>query len=204
MTNADIIHATNLNVAQRYNKGLAKALREIGPVTLERRNTRGLSVTMSRAVVGQLLSTKAAHTIWQRVVDLAGEQPLQDFLVSVQPSQLRNCGLSRAKAKTVIALNQAFEQGQLVESELELMSHAQRSKELRKFWGIGHWTADMVSLFYFADEDVWPDGDAAVMKTFLSYFRSPDRARVVAQKFAPYRSYIALSMWRIKDNKPVE
>jgi DNA-3-methyladenine glycosylase II len=81
------------------------------------------------------------------------------------------------------------------------MDHRARSAHLCAIWGIGQWTADMVSIFYRRDEDVWPAGDASVQRIFAKFIgrRQPVKA---AQRFAPHRSILALHMWRLLDGPP--
>ena len=67
---------------------------------------------------------------------------------------------------------------------------------MSQLWGIGQWTCDIASLFYCREPDMWPEGDVAVQRMFRALIgrRKPDRA---AARFAPYRSYLALAMWRL-------
>ena len=59
----------------------------------------------------------------------------------------------------------------------------------------------MVSIFYCRDQDVWPASDASVQRTFAGFIgrRRPEEA---ASRFAPYRSILALHMWRLLDGPP--
>jgi hypothetical protein len=71
----------------------------------------------------------------------------------------------------------------------------------RTCWGIGQWTADMTSIFYFGEPDVWPEGDMAVYRALcrLTGNRSKASRATVASAFAPYRSFLALYLWRYLD-----
>ena len=70
--------------------------------------------------------------------------------------------------------------------------------------GIGPWTADMISLFYFREPDIWPLGDLAVRKTFERFVAEQSRFDLTgaAELFAPHRSLLALYLWRITDAMP--
>jgi DNA-3-methyladenine glycosylase II len=81
------------------------------------------------------------------------------------------------------------------------MDHKARSAHLCAPWGIGQWTADMVSIFYCRDEDVWPASDTSVQRAFARYIGRRQPART-AERFAPYRSILALHMWRLLDGPP--
>jgi DNA-3-methyladenine glycosylase II len=81
---------------------------------------------------------------------------------------------------------------------------AELEHQLLALPGIGPWTADMVSLFYFREPDIWPLGDLAVRKTFERFVAEQSRFDLerAAMLFAPHRSLLALYMWRITDAMP--
>ena len=108
-----------------------------------------------------------------------------------------------AKTRAMCAIAREARAGGLEADELRDLDHATRSRHLTALWGVGQWTADMISIFYFGDEDVWPDGDIAARKT-LARLTSPRRKTVrTAARFAPHRSRLALYMWRHVDAPPV-
>ncbi len=126
---------------------------------------------------------------------------IPEFFIDRNKRTLRRCGLSRAKAKALVAIREAQEGGALSTRRLRGLGHVERSEHLQEIWGIGQWTADMTSIFYFGDLDVWPEGDISVRNTFLRLTgkRSRTTALKMASSFAPYRSFLALYMWQILD-----
>ena len=196
------LHEQFVGISRDISSRLAEAIRGIGPVRLTKRNDRPLRETLCRMVAGQQLSTKAASTIWGRVVDSANGNDLVGHLAAAEPSLLRTCGLSNAKCKATKAIVAASADGLLNVSDLQKKTHADRSKHLTSIWGIGQWTADMVSIFYFGDKDVWPEGDVAVCKTLERLTDKRRKTIRTAARFAPHRSYLAMYMYRIADTKP--
>lgn len=184
-------------VARSIEPRLAKAIATTGPLRLTRKRQASPFVdVLCRAVAGQQLSVKAAQSIWDRVLEAARHEPLSDFLHRAEPSTLRECGLSGAKAKAMGEIAKAGRAGALNPGVLRRLDHAARSEHLTAIWGVGPWTADMMGIFYFSDPDIWPDGDVAARKT-LERLTSRRRSTVrTAERFAPYRSYLALHMWR--------
>ncbi|MFW5661933.1 MAG: DNA-3-methyladenine glycosylase 2 family protein, partial [Oceanicaulis sp.] len=92
--------------------------------------------------------------------------------------------------------------GRLDPDHLQSLDAEARAAELVTIWGVGRWTADMANMFWFAEPDVWPDGDVAARKT-LEKLTSSRRSTVrTAARFAPHRSYLAYCMWRRADAKP--
>jgi len=205
---AEKVYRRILRIANTVSVDLRQDIRSVGPLWLPDREDRGLAMFLARAVIGQQLSAKAARSIWERIERMAREMPggFSALLREQHTERLQACGVSRNKIKALVAINQARRNRLLERRRLIALDHAQRSTELIKIWGIGQWTCDMTSIFYFKDANVWPRGDTAVTKTLAKYLgdATPDEASVskVAEKFSPYRSILALYMWRIVDATP--
>jgi DNA-3-methyladenine glycosylase II len=197
------IHLRFVEVARELSPSLADAFERGGPVTLQADDSQPLAERLCRSIAGQQLSVKAARSIWTRVVDAAGETPLMEFFVEPNQEVLRGCGLSGAKLRALCLIAEEARAGRLEADELRRLDHAQRSQRLTALWGVGQWTADMISIFYFGEPDVWPEGDVAARKT-LERLTSPRRKTLrTATRFAPHRSYLALYLWRHVDAPPV-
>lgn len=195
-------HHHCLAAAESLGGDLVRAIRDCGPVGLPLQADLPFPDYLCRAIAGQQLSVAAARTIWGRVTESAGRKRLITHLAEAGPGDLRACGLSKAKAKSMAAIASAARAGALNPDLLAAMDHAERSARLTAIWGVGQWTVDMVSMFYFGDPDIWPDGDIAARKT-LTALTSPRRKTArTAARFAPYRSYLALYMWHHRDAKP--
>ena len=196
------IHSHLLTVANRISPSLGCSLTTLGPVTFPFTRETPIGRFVARTVVGQQLSTNIAQRLWMRVVEANRDRKstLPATFTAASFQRLRNCGLSSNKAKTLITLGKAVRSGQLTDRRLQRMHHSERTNELMKLFGVGPWTCDMVSIFYFYCEDVWPDGDATVRKVFQQFVARGDEVDTVAQ-FAPYRSYLALSMWALANQE---
>ena len=196
------IHEHFLSISPALSPALADAIERLGPVSLPRRDDIAFPEHLARAVAGQQLSVKAARSIWARVEQACAGAPLIEAFEQGRAEELRACGLSTAKVKTLLAIGDAAREGRLDGEALRPLSANERAAELTSLWGVGQWTADMANLFWFGEEDIWPDGDVAARKT-LSALTSARRKTVrTAQRFAPYRSYLALYMWRWVDARP--
>ena len=196
------VHHHFLTIAPDLSPQLADALAALGPAELPVRDDTPFPEYLARAVAGQQLSVKAARSIWGRVETACADAPLVEAFCARRGKDLRACGLSNAKVKTLLAIGEAARAGRLEGDALRALEPHQRAAELTALWGVGQWTADMANMFWFGEEDIWPDGDVAARKT-LERLTSPRRKTVrTAQRFAPYRSYLALYMWRWVDARP--
>lgn len=198
--NPDQVHSRILDIASRISSPLFDAIKAIGPVSFPERENTAFSHFLSRAIVGQQLSTKVARSIWAKVEAAASsaESGIPTFFDDDCQDALRACGVSRNKIKALRSLCAAEREGLFCSQDLRNLTHETRSQRLLSIWGIGQWTCDMASIFYFRCPDIWPQGDVTVQRVFTRLIgrRKPVRA---ASYFAPYRSYLALAMWEITD-----
>src|SRR3954464_10051465 len=69
---------------------------------------------IARAIVGQQLSTKAARSIWERLVEiLGGKLSPPAELLATDPETIRSAGLSRSKVSFLLDLAERIEDGRL-------------------------------------------------------------------------------------------
>lgn len=196
------IHDRFLKIAPDLSPELANAIARLGPVHLPVRDETPFPEYLARAVAGQQLSVTAARTIWGRVQTACSGAPLLEAFHEGRAEVLRACGLSGAKVKTLMAIGEAARAGGLDEKTLRALPPDERAGQLTSLWGVGQWTADMANLFWFGEEDIWPEGDVTARKTLVR-LTSPRRKTVrTAERFAPHRSYLALYMWRWVDARP--
>lgn len=204
MTDPDELHVRFLEIAAGFAPDLRAAMARVGPPEPRHRGDQALGRFLARAVVGQQLSTRAAGTIWSRVEAMAAADGVSipmDF-TDDRFEALRACGVSRGKARSLIAIGSAAAEGRLDGPALAALDHGERSLHLRAIHGVGQWTCDMVGIFHCGDADIWPETDVAVQRTFRDLIgrrRKPTRA---AARFSPYRSWLARYMWRITDSDP--
>lgn len=195
------LHRRIVGTAKRVSRPLGEAIARVGRVAMPKRDRRGLACFLARVVVGQQLSTSAARSIWARLEALVAERgsSMPEFFTARNSRALRGCGISNAKVRALIALREADTAGRLSVAKLRRMTHTERAEHLQAIWGVGQWTADMTSIFYFGDCDVWPAGDLGVYRGMekCTGRRSKKKILEIANAFAPYRSFLALYMWRV-------
>ena len=102
-----------------------------------------------RAIVGQQLSTKAARTIYERLIALFdGQAPAPEQLLAVDEDELRGVGLSRAKASYLHSLARHVVDGELELDRLGELPDEEVAEQLTAVKGLGQWTADMFLIFH--------------------------------------------------------
>jgi DNA-3-methyladenine glycosylase II len=161
-----------------------------------------------RSIVGQQLSTKAARTIYERMLDLfGGHAPTPKQLLAVDPDKIRAAGLSRPKIAYLRDLAQHVEDGTLELDRLPELPDDEVTAQLTAIKGLGPWTADMFLMFHLRRPDILPVGDLGIRRAVQVEYRMrklPDAKRLekVAHPWRPYRTLACLFLWSSLDNAP--
>ncbi len=197
------IHGKLLRIAKVSCPQLAEVISQNGVLKLRRAGERTLFAFLVRTVAGQQLSKAAAQTIYNRLLSKCdqNEAVLFDLFVKRRKRTLLSCGLSRSKAEALCRLREAFEAGLIDERKLKKATPQEITEQISSLWGFGRWSADMVAMFYIHHQDVWPDGDGAIRRG-LKLLQISDSSSVV-DSFSPYRSFLALHIWKGLDNKKI-
>jgi len=154
-----------------------------------------------RAIVGQQLSTKAARTIYLRVLDLlGGTTPSPEQLLEASEEDLRGCGLSGRKTEYVRDLARHVLGGDLELDRLEQLEDEQVIEEIVAVRGLGRWTAEMFLLFHLQRPDVLSGGDLGIRKAIqieyeLEEMPTPTRVLEIGEPWRPHRSLASLYLW---------
>src|SRR5215203_5873557 len=164
---------------------------------------------LTRSIVFQQLSTKAASTIHGRLLGLLpGASVTAPALRAVTDDQFRTAGISRQKALYLRDLADRVSSGVLQLEGLDQLDDESVIAALCTVKGIGRWTAEMFLMFRLHRPDVLPVGDlgivTAVQRAYgLRKRPTPDRLRQLAEPWKPYRSIACWYLWRSLDNAPV-
>jgi DNA-3-methyladenine glycosylase II len=194
----------------RRDAVLSALIRQHGPCGLAAAQRADHFSALTRAIVGQQLSTKAAATIYSRLLALmpAGT-PAADALAALADEQLRAVGISRQKAAYLRDLADKVRSGALNLDALEAMSDEEVVTSLSQVKGIGRWSAEMFLIFRLHRPDVLPVGDLGIVNAVHRVYRlrkrpTADRIRRLGEAWRPYRSVASWYLWRSLDNEPVE
>jgi DNA-3-methyladenine glycosylase II len=154
-----------------------------------------------RAIVGQQLSTKAARTIYLRVIDLfGGSTPSPEQLLEAREEDLRAAGLSGRKTEYVRDLASHVLSGELELDRLDQLSDEEVIAEIVAVRGLGQWTAEMFLLFHLERPDVLSGGDLGIRKAIqieygLEEMPPPSRVLEIGEPWRPHRSLASLYLW---------
>lgn len=185
---------------RKHDPRMAAVMKKVGPHRL-RPDNRYFQV-LTRAIVSQQISTKAADSIYSRFVALfEGRRPRPAPLLSMQDENLRCVGLSRQKIVYMKDLALHFEEGRIRPRRFRSLENHEIIEQLIEVKGIGRWTAEMFLIFSLNRPDVLPVDDlglrAAVQKIY-NLKTQPDagKLRTLCAAWNPYESVATWYAWQ--------
>lgn len=150
-------------------------------------------------VVGQQVSTASANAIYERL-NAAFPRLEPEFVGAASDEDLRACGLSSPKMKTLRAISAAMTSGALDLASLAALDAEEAHAALCAVHGIGPWTADIFLLFCLGHPDAWPAGDLALQEAAriaLDLRTRPDAKKLekIGERWRPHRGVAARLLW---------
>ncbi|MEN9702315.1 MAG: hypothetical protein RIR55_1657 [Bacteroidota bacterium] len=186
---------------------LAPLLNEDTHVLKRRKNT---SIRLIASIISQQLSTKVAKIIFDRFLDLYdGKEPSCTQVLATDPLKLRAIGLSNSKVAYVQNVAQFFLDHKITDSQLYKMDPEDVVDLLTQIKGVGRWTVEMLLMFSLGHENVFAVDDLGIQQAMVKLYKikyetkKELHAKMIAksQKWAPYKTYACLHLWKWKDTK---
>lgn len=182
--------------------------------------------SLSRAIIFQQLSGKAAGTIYRRFLELfevpggggaglvrrtdpdwsplAEPFPPPAAVLALEDEQMRAAGLSRQKMAALRSLAEHFASGELGREQFAHMTDDEVIAHLTRVRGIGVWSAQMFLMFHLHRPDVLPVNDIginrAIMKQYgLEAMPKPPEVLRVGEPWRPWATVACWYLWRSED-----
>ncbi len=175
---------------------LAHLIAHVGPLTYRTAGT--CFEALAHSIIEQMLTMKAGDVIRGRLIEKCGGILTPEAVGALSQEEIRACGMSRTKARSLHALADYALEHDL--DELAALPDEEVRAELMALPGIGKWTADMYLLFYLGREDILPVEDAAVRQVFTWLYRAPmtdrDVVTAVCDVWHPHCSTAVRYMYR--------
>jgi DNA-3-methyladenine glycosylase II len=130
-------------------------------------------------------------------------------ILKLTDEEMRNCQISRQKAKYLRCLSTAILNREIDLQTLPDLSEWEVRKQLTSITGIGEWTTDIYLMFCLQATDIFPLGDIAVINTVKELSEAQTRQDIIllADRWRPFRSLAAYFLWHYylkKRNRPSE
>ena len=160
-----------------------------------------------RTITAQQISTKAAATIYGRLVAHMPKGTTPDALLALTDAQFRQAGLSRQKIGYLRDLAAKVKSGELPVASLHELDDAAVIDAIVKVKGLGRWSAEMFLMFRLRRPDVLPVGDLGIVTAIQRLYglrKKPKAARImkIGEAWRPYRTVACWYLWRSLENTP--
>jgi DNA-3-methyladenine glycosylase II len=182
---------------------LGVVIKRIGPCGMAGRQHPHHLGALTRSIVSQQLSTKAAATIYQRFAALFPDNAVTsaEAIARVDDATLRGVGLSGQKVGYLRDLSARIMDGRLALDGLEALGDEAVIERLTSVKGLGRWTAEMFLMFRLHRPDVLPVGDLGIVNATQQVYRlktkpSPERLLKIGEAWRPYRSVACWYLWQ--------
>lgn len=160
------------------------------------------------SIMSQQLSTRVADIIHRRFLALYDNRdPSPQQILDTPFDKLRGIGLSNAKVNYIKNVAQFELDHGMDHRKLAKMSDEEVIEYLTQIKGVGRWTVEMLLMFALGREDVFAVDDLGIQQAMSRLYKI-DKAdkkkmkeKMIRQsaKWAPYRTYACLHLWRWKD-----
>jgi DNA-3-methyladenine glycosylase II len=189
---------------KRADPVLAAIITRAGPYRIQYREPT--FQTLVRSIVYQQLSGKAALTIFNRLLEAAGDPLTPAAILALRPARMRKLGLSKQKLTYIRELASMTRGGQVDFARLPEWEDTAIIEHLTRVKGVGVWTVHMFLIFALRRTNVLPTGDlgvrAAIKKAYaLPELPKPAEMERIAAAWHPYCSIASWYLWRSLENQ---
>ena len=189
---------------------LGRLILQVGEYRPRRDPARSPFAPLTRAIVYQQLTGKAAATILNRVKTAigGGRMPTPQRVLAASEAALRAAGLSGSKIAALRDLAEKSVTGEVPSlARLRRLDDEAVIETLTRVRGVGRWTAEMFLIFTLGRPDVLPVTDYGVRKGFGQVFNrgrlpEPEEISRRGERWRPYRSVATWYLWRAAEAAP--
>ena len=163
--------------------------------------------SLVRAVIGQQLSTKAAHTIWCRFVALYDGELNPEVVVQEAAEVHRSVGVSGQKHGYIMDLCRHYLADPASFDAVGQCTDQEVITSWTKVKGLGPWTVQMHLMFQLSRPDVFPVDDLGVRRAMEKGLSIPkDSPKTVYAKralvWSPFRTAASRLLWESLNAQP--
>lgn len=184
---------------------LAEVVLQVGECRLNQvQQTGDLLYCLSRAIIYQQLSGKAAAAIHHRFLQLYADSLTASDILNTPDDVLRSVGISRPKITYLKDLAQRAEELPNINT-LQTMDDETIIKSLTVVKGIGRWTVQMLLIFRLHRWDILPVDDLGIRAAIRNIYNLPELPNKktiehLGKPWQPYRTVACWYLWQSLQN----
>ena len=202
------------NIAKRY---LSKKDRTISKLIKSYKShsetiltsRRDIFFSLCKSIIGQQISVAAANSVFLKFKKKCNNKINAKVVSKLTTRQLKNCGLSRQKIFGIKNLSKKILDKSFDPKLIKKMNDEEAIIYLSSLKQIGKWSAEMILLFTYNRQNIWPVQDIgllrAISKNYGKEYLPPKKFVSLLQKrFTPYCSVATWYLWRSIDPEPIQ
>ena len=165
--------------------------------------------SLCKSIIGQQISVAAANSVFKKFQQACNGKINPKIVKKITVQKLKKCGLSRQKAKGIKELSIKFSNKSFNPNLIKKMNDEDAIVYLSTLRQIGRWSAEMILLFTFNRENIWPIQDIGLLRAISNnyqkkYLPPKNFVNSLRKKFSPYCSVATWYLWRSIDNEPIQ
>ena len=165
--------------------------------------------SLCKSIVGQQISVAAANSVFKKFKSACNGKINPKIVKQITIQKLKKCGLSKQKAKGIKELSIKFSNKSFNPNIIKKMNDEEAIIYLSTLRQIGRWSAEMILLFTFNRENIWPIQDIGLLRAISKNYKKkylPPKTFInkLYKRFSPYCSVATWYLWRSIDDKPIQ
>ena len=165
--------------------------------------------SLCKSIIGQQISVAAANSVFKKFDKACKGKINPKMIKKISTQKLKKCGLSRQKARGIKELSLKFLSKSFNPDLIKNMSDEEAIIYLSSLRQIGRWSAEMILIFTFNRENIWPVQDIGLLRAISNNYKKkylPPKNFVekLKKKFSPYCSVATWYLWRSIDDEPIQ
>ena len=165
--------------------------------------------SLCKSIIGQQISVAAANSVFKKFKGACNKKINPKIVKKITIQKLKKCGLSRQKAKGIKELSIKFSNSSFNPKLIKKMNDEEAIVYLSTLRQIGRWSAEMILIFTFNRENIWPIQDIGLLRAISNnynknYFPPKKFLDKLYKKFTPYCSVATWYLWRSIDDEPIQ
>jgi DNA-3-methyladenine glycosylase II len=165
--------------------------------------------SLVKSITGQQISVSAASSVFKKINKVCNGNINPKIVKGISNQKLKKCGLSRQKVKGIKELSIKFVNKSFNPKLIKNMNDEEAIIYLSSLRQIGRWSAEMILLFTFNRENIWPVQDIGLLRAISKNYKKkylPPKTFInkLYKRFSPYCSVATWYLWRSIDDEPIQ
>jgi len=165
--------------------------------------------SLCKSIIGQQISVAAANSVFKKFNKACKGKINPKMIKNLSTQKLKKCGLSRQKVRGIKELSIKFLNKSFNPNLIKNMNDEEAILYLSGLRQIGRWSAEMILIFTFNRENIWPVQDIGLLRAISNNYKKkylpPENfVKKLNKKFSPYCSVATWYLWRSIDDEPIQ